>query len=52
VLPTVKSKGTFARTPLDCANDVPAMAKFAMARSAIALIRFMAVSPFHEAMNF
>jgi hypothetical protein len=28
------------------------MAKFAMARSAIALIRFMTVSPFHEASNF
>jgi hypothetical protein len=47
----VKSKGTFALTILDCANDVPAMAKFAMARSAMAVIRFMTVSPFSEALN-
>src|ERR1700684_2334313 len=45
----VKSKGTVARTPLDCAKDVPAMARFAMARSVIAVVRFMTVSPFSEA---
>jgi hypothetical protein len=28
------------------------MAKFAMARNAIAVIRFMTVSPFHEASTF
>src|ERR1700733_4395279 len=38
-----------ARTPLDCAKDVPAMARFAMARSANAVVRFMSVSPFGEA---
>jgi hypothetical protein len=30
---------------------VPAMARFAMARSAIAVVRFMTVSPFSEASN-
>jgi hypothetical protein len=38
-----------AFTPLDCANEVPAMAKFAMARNAIAVFRFMTGFPFHEA---
>jgi hypothetical protein len=36
---------------LDCANDVAARAKFAMVMCAIAVVRFMTVSPFSEASN-
>src|SRR5580704_7730483 len=51
LLPTVKSNGTAARTERSCADMLPTVMKLARAASAIAVIRFMAISPF-EAQSF